>query len=545
MEDKIANEVVQEWQREESDSGSTMSLYQQVADHFLQRENSVITTRYPGEDKSLRIIDPTGRIAFQKMCAGLSAVIFPTGQYFCQLVPETGANYDSESISYLNRITEILHTELYKSSCNFMLEINETISSWAGFGTSCVYSEWSDELMSLNFRDWDVANFRFGVDARGYPNRCMIRWQYTAEQAYSLFGDKVGEKILKAMKDEKRKQEKFWFLWRIQPRKNRNVRLRDSKNYRYEMVCVNETEKTVVQEGGYREFPYHIARWLTTSAERWGYGQGVYGLSADKELQEQKRQLNLCANLNTNPPRQTLDTFEGSPKVYPGANNVVMQMDSIRALDQNLNGNFPINEKILEMTKTDLRNIFFEKVFAPLDELSGDRRTRLEIAERIKAGYQQLVLPVTRFYNEALTPLVERCVRLLQRNYRIPAPPPQLRSFKVEYLGRLALALKEQHADALQRFAEFALNMEQVVPNFTADTINTDRAGRSMATIFGVSETDLNSDEERTAIRQARQQQQQQMMMMQAAQVAGKAIKDTSQTPEDGSPAQQILQAVA
>jgi len=543
--DNSANEIIREWQREEADSGVTMSLYQQVADHFFQRESSITVQRTPGEDKSLPIIDPTGRLAFQKMCAGLSAVMFPSGQYFCRLETESASDFNAESISYLNRVTEILHTELFKPSCNFILEVNETIMSWAGFGTGNIYSEWNNDLLSLNFKDWDVSNFRFGIDARGMPNRCLIHWQYTAEQAVSLFRENAGPQVIEAANDPKRSQEKFWFIWRIRPRANRNLAYDDRLNYRYEKKCVNEKERIVVEEGGYREFPYHICRWLTTSGERWGYGQGVYGLSADKELQQQKRSLQLCGDLANNPPRQTLYSFDGTPKVYPGANNIVNEINSIQALDRNLQGNFPITKDILEMTKTDLRNIFFDKVFAPLDELTGDRRTRLEIAERIKSGYRQLILPVTRFYNECLTPLIERSVMLLLRNYRIPQPPQQLRGFKVEYLGQLALALKEQHADALQRFAEFAMAMETAVPNFTVDTINLDRAGRNMATTFGVSESDLNSPEERDALRKKRQQDLDQQKMMMAAQAAGKAIKDTSQAPEPGSPAQQVLQGVA
>jgi hypothetical protein len=541
----IAAEVIQDWQREDADAGMAMALYQQVADHFMQRESSITVMRTPGEDKSLPIIDPTGRIAFQKMCAGLSAVIFPVGQYFCRLAPESKSDFNNTTISYLNRVTEILHTELFKPSCNFILEVNENIMSWAGFGTSCLYSEWDHRQMALNYKDWDVANFRFGVDYRGYPNRCLIRWQYTAQQAYEIFGDQAGSLVIAAAKDPKRSQDKFWFIWRIQPRINRNLQYSDRKNYAYEKICVNEKEKVVVEEGGYREFPYHLARWLTASSEKWGYGQGVYGLSADKELQQQKQALHLCANLSNNPPRQTLSSFEGTPRVHPGANNVVNEMDSIRALDRNLAGSFPISKETLEMTKQDLRNIFFDKVFAPLDELTGDRRTRLEIAERIKAGYQQVILPATRYYNECLTPCVERSVMLLLRNYRIPAPPPGLKGFKIEYLGRLALALQEQKSDALQRYVEFAALMEQVAPNFTIDTINIDRAGRNMATTFGVSEADLNTPEEREGIRLKRQQEQDQMKMMMAAQAAGKAIKDTSQTPQEGSPAQQILQGVA
>lgn len=543
MSDKIAQQVIHQWQREESDSGNTMNLYQQVGDHFFLRENNITTQNQPGKDKSLPVIDPTGKQAFQKMSAGLSAVIFPSGQYFCKLSPPHESSASPQAITYLNRATEILHSELFKPSCNFILEINESIMSWAGFGTCNIQSKWDKKKLQLTFRDWDVANFRFGLDENGFPNKCYIRWSYTAEQAYDLWGDKAGEKVVDAATkdDGKRSQEKFWFIWRIQPRRERNASLKDVMNYAFEEVVVNETEKVKVDESGYEDFPCHIARWLTSSQEKWGYGQGCSALSADKELQTIAKQFNLCAELWNNPPRQTLQSFEGTPKVHPGANNIVMEVDSIRALDRNMNGNFPYSKDYLQFKQEALRDYFYVKVFAPLDNLPGDRRTTVEIIERVKAGYMQLVLPVTRFYIECLTPLVERSVMLLLRNYRIPPPPPELEGFSVEYLGRLALALQEQQADALQRFAQFSMGMEQVVPNFTVDTINTDRAGRSMATVFGVKESDLNTEEEKAAIRQKREQEMQQAKLMEAAQAAGSAYKDASGAAEDGSPAEQLM----
>jgi membrane protease subunit (stomatin/prohibitin family) len=116
-----------------------------------------------------------------------------------------------------------------------------------------------------------------------------------------------------------------------------------------------------------------------------------------------------------------------------------------------------------------------------------------------------------------------------------------LRGLKIEYLGRLALALQEQQSDALQRYAQFSLIMEQIVPGFTEEVINVRRAGRRMATTFGLNEGDLNTEEEANAVRQNRQQMQQAQMQMEAMQSAGKAFKDASGKPEAGSPAENLL----
>lgn len=547
MADTRAQQIIAEWGRLDSDASTTMQTYQSVADHFFMRENNITKISTPGEDKSLPILDPTGMLDLQDMAAGMSAVIFPTGQYFVNLVPaDEEAKKSWRAVSYMANVTRLVHTELFKAQCNFMLQFNEFLMSWIGFGTGNIYSGWNKDEGHLTFKDWDVANFRFTVDSEDRPNGCLIKWQYTAEQAFQLWGQNAGESIIKAAQDPTKAQNKFTFYFSCKKRSVRQAQYRDNINYPWAKEVVSETDKVVVEQGGWDGvyMPYHITRWLTSSQEVWGRGQGCFALSADKELQRQKKALLLCADLANNPPRQTRWDFEGQPKVYPGANNAVPDMDTIKALDRSFQGNFPITEKTLELQQDILHRCFYIRVFAPLDTLTGDRRTTVEIIERVNAGFRRLILPTMRLYNECLTPLIERVVHLLKNTVIYPQlgyPPPELKGFKVEHLGRLAKALQEQQADGLQRMADFAMKMETVIPNFFADTINVDRAGRTMATTFGVNESDLNTPEERDGIRQQRAQQQQAAMMMEAAQAAGKTMKDMSGAPEAGSPAQAMM----
>jgi membrane protease subunit (stomatin/prohibitin family) len=83
--------------------------------------------------------------------------------------------------------------------------------------------------------------------------------------------------------------------------------------------------------------------------------------------------------------------------------------------------------------------------------------------------------------------------------------------------------------------------MEQIVPGITEEVLNVRRAGRRMATTFGLNEGDLNTEDEANAVRQNRQQMQQAAMQMEAMQAAGKTLKDASSKPEAGSPAENIL----
>ena len=542
-EDRIASEVCRQWNKADSDAATTMALYQEVADHCFERENWITKTSGAGEDKSKDIIDPSGRLALQDMVAGVFSSFVPVGSLFFRLLAqEPQINDIGRVASYLNRLTALVHQEMMRS--NFMTEFSEWLYSLIAFGTGNIYSGWDWERMRLLFRDWDVGNFRFGVDAYGYPSWCLIKWQYTAEQAYEEFGDDAGEQVVKFAKDVDKSSEKFTFIWRVQKRKNRDTTKDNNLNWTWEEVCVNEKEKKVVKESGYRRFPYHISRWTLTSQETWGRGQGTIALTASKMLQAQNRDMLLAAALANKPPMEVLAEFEGKPNIAPGGRNNVYQAGTIKAIDRGLQGNFPITLDMVNRTQELIDKCFFRHVFAPLENLTGDRRTTLEIQERTKEGLIRLISPVSRIQNEGLAGLIENCAMLCIENYLIEPPPPELNVIKIDYLGRLAKALQEQQVDAFMRYANFSIQMDAIEPGFTKKSINLKRAGRRMATTFGMNEGDLNTEEEIAAIEQQEAAAQQAQQMAMAAETMGKAYKNTSTAAEEGSPAEALMSQV-
>jgi hypothetical protein len=541
--DLTAQEIIAEWGRLDGDAATTMSLYQSIADHFMQRENAITKTTTPGEDKSLPVIDPIGRVYLDEMTAGLSSIFIPNGQFFFRLSSSDNRLSKNESVrSFLNTCTEIMHSEMFQAG--FVREFNEYLTSMVAFGTGNLFCGWDKNDLELYYKDWDVANYRFSVDYKDRPNKCLIRWTYTALQAYELFGENAGPSILSAVKEPKKAQEKFVFIWRCQKRKNRDNTKADVLNYPWEEIVVSEKDKVVVSETGYQRFPYHICRWMLSSQSIWGEGQGGVALSCDKDLQTQKREYVISVNLHNRPAYEYLaNNLEGEPRIYPGAANPVMELNSIKAIDQRMSGDTSRTLELIQDTRNILAKCFFVSVFNPMEGLTGDRRTRLEISLRERIGFTRLILPCTRIYDEGLTPNIVNTFHILLENGRFPPVPPELKTLKIDFLGRLALALQEQQSDALQRYSEFSLAMEPVIPGFTEQIINVRRAGKRMATTFGVNEADFNTEEEEAAILQRRAQEKQQMMMMQAAQAAGGTYKDASGKPEEGSPAAAMMEA--
>ena len=543
-EDARAKEIINLRDRELSKQATFRSLWQETADLMFPRENQITNIQMAGVDKSRSIFNTTAVFDSQDMASGLSAAFIPAGQLFFGLKAKNKELNENDRVRrYLSVATEITHDELFES--NFMLQFNETLRSLVVFGTGNLYSEWDRKRLGLNFRDWDAAFYQIRENSQGTVDTVILSYPLTARQAKQEFGDNAGEKVLKDAGDEKNEEKIYPFIHIIRPRTDRNPQFADFMNMPFESVFVNEKEKLIVEEGGFEEMPFAVARWMKSSSEIYGRGQGTECLSSVKTLQQWEKDFTECGNKWNNPPKEVLDHFEGTVRVTPGALNWVKEKGTIRGIEQTALGNFPISKEMLEYKKEEIHRAFYIDVFAPLTGLKGDRRTTVEIYKLFEQAAKKLGMPLYRLMSELLTPNITRNVLILIRNGKIPYPPPELqgRGFGIEYISELALALRNQQANAFQQFAAFVGEMEGVFPG-VKDNINEDKAVRRMGRAFGVNEEDLATEEEVAAKRQARAEQLQQQQAAQMAAVAAKGYKDTSQAAEEGSPAAELQGAM-
>lgn len=539
MADERAKKIIKEQEREEQNASNFRNLYQEVADQMLPRENQIIGVRTPGEDKSKQTYDPTAMLDLQDMVSGLSAAFFPPGELAFGLTVKDRriANIDRVK-RYLALAAQIAHDELFGS--NFMLQLNETLSSLIGFGTGCLFSEWS---LGLNFKDWDISFYTIKQNSAGLVDTVIVKYLLTARQAIQEFGKNAGKKVLEDAKKLETESNRFEFIHRVKPRTKRNRRFTDSMNMPFESIYVNVKEQIIVDEGGFEELPYSVPRWKKSSNEKYGRGQGTIALSVSKELQQLHADFIECGNKWNNPPRQTLSgAVEGQVDVRPGANNIVTQIDAIKALDQGVRGNFPITKESLEFLQGIIHRIFFTDVFAPLAHLKGDRRTTVEIRERVKQAMKKLAGPIYRLQSELFTPVITRSVLLLIRNGVIPYPPAELegRGFGIEYISELALAMRDQQSQAFRQLAALVTELDAVFPG-AKDIINIDRALPDIAFTFGTKVEHLSTEEEIAAQREKREADLAAQQALQMAQTVGQAYPGATKAPEAGSPAEALM----
>jgi hypothetical protein len=544
MADFGAEQYILMQQDEEQKAMNFRNLYQDVSNFMLPRENQITAERTAGEDKSLDIFDPTAMMDLDDMVSGLSNAFFPPGQQSFTFTIENRKIGELDHVKrYLAVAADITHQKLFAS--NFMTQLNETLTSLVGFGTGCLYSEFLLEeglSVGLNFKAWDVPTYTIKQNHAGFVDTVMLKVPFTARQAAQKWKDKAGKTALEDSKNLSTESKRHWYLIVVRPRTKRNPAMKDLLNAPFEGVTINIKEKEIIEETGYRYHnPYAVPRWKKSSSEKYGRGQGTIALSGVKTLQVMWRDFIEFGNKCVNPPREVLSDFEGQLRVTPGAQNSVNQLPSSRPLDLGAQ-NYQFAEKAYEMQSNVIHRAFFVDVFAPLANLPGDRRTTVEIYQRVAQAMKKLAAPVYRLQSELFTPVIERAVLLLIEHGVIPEPPKELQgqNFGIEYVSELAMAMRDQQAKAFERFSMLVGQLEAVFPG-AKDNISMDRALPDIALTFGVKPEHLSTPEEKAAIRQKREQEIQQQKAAMAAQIASDAYGKTTGKPEEGSAAQMVM----
>lgn len=536
-----AEEIIKLQEREENRNANFRTMWQDTADLIFPRDSSITNVYSPGTPRTDNIYDTTAMDDSKIMADGLLSALIPAGEFFFKfnVSKDNPGGIKEEYKEYLDWATDKQHRAMFAS--NFLLQVAETLRSLIVFGTGNIFSEWTTKTNGLNYRDYDIGRYQILENSKGIVDTMILKFPFTALQAKEEWGDKLGEKVKAALATAKRQNDTFWFIHLVRPRKERNRNLTDFLNMPFESIYVGVDDKNILDEGGFPEFPFHVPRWAKTSCEVMGRGIGTQILPQVRVLQTMLCDFIELGNKYVNPPREVLHTLEGEVDVTPGADNRVSEIPSTRSMID-LAGNFPVTDKIIEMQREVVHKAFYRDVWAQFLDLKGDRRTTVEIRARQLEGLRRMGQPAGRIQSELFDTLITRTLHLLIRNGEIPEPPEGLEIFEIEYLGLMANALSSGQARGFQQWAAVGAELSEYYPGIL-DNVNYDEGFRDLGRSLGAKAEHINKPEQRDEIRQAREERLQQQQLLEAAQTAGKAYKDTSGAPEEGSLAGELQNA--
>jgi len=540
-EQKRAERIIAIRDAELSSQANFRTLWQDTADWELPMFAKIQTMRVPGEPLGVELHDITARTEGRSMASGLSALIIPAGQEFYDLKgADRQVRDDSEVEEYMAELTEDVHEEMFGT--NFIEELNAALESLVFFGNADIFPNWT-RTTGLTYRSYPIGSYQLRQNKDGKIDTKILTLKRTARQLKQQFPDTIGEHVKKALEEQERGSNNtnqiFQIIQIIQPRSDFDRNKVDNLNMPFQSVFVAELDRNILAESGFRFFPFAVPRWFRSPGETYGRGIGT-------EILPQVRKLNLleadktqAGNRWVEPPLEVLESFDGTVNLSPRAQNFVMELNSIKAIDLGAKGSYPISREELEEQRGIIREAFFKTAFEPLTGLTGDRRTTEEIRGRLGEALKKLSLPLGRIFSELLTPLIERTVRLLIQNGVVRQPPPQLRRTKIVYTGPLALALRDQHVIAFDNWLTFTERMEELQPG-TIDNIDFDEASRDLARFMGVKESHIRPIDKREEIRVERQRREEEAAALEQAQVLAQGYGQTTKAPEPGSAAEEL-----
>jgi hypothetical protein len=288
-------------------------------------------------------------------------------------------------------------------------------------------------------------------------------------------------------------------------------------------IFVDKTQ--VVDERGYKEFPYMVGRWDKASGETRGRGPAAIALDDIKSL-NQLRKLELVGlEKAVNPPiLAPEDGFIGTVKL--GSNSIIYSRNpnDVRTLPTELR--LDLSSLKANELRQSIRDIYLT------DQLNIPRTKQMTATEVgiLRGEMERLLGPtISRFESEVLGPMLERTVGIMFRTGALPPPPPEIEhldAIDIEYVGQLARSQKMVEVESIQNWMNLIAQWGQVDPR-VMQLPDLMAAGRIIAPILGVPKSVVKGAaqlEEDIAAQQQQTQQMEQMQKMGAmAESAGKA----------------------
>lgn len=556
-------------QRYESLKGATERTncethWQELGELVSPRKIDFVGMRTPGEKKMNRVYDPTGIHANEMLAAGLHGMATnPSSKWFSlRLVQKNVQGPDGTVVDveeapavqkYLADVEEVMWSRLYQPGTNFTTALHEMYLDLGCFGTAILFvSQRADG--GLIFESRPLSECVISENADGKIDTVYRKTEMTVRQMAQMerqYGWKISDEVKEKYNDPRGQKldDKVTVIHAVFPRAEREYGKRDRQNKPY-ASCYFELESCQkLEEGGFDEFPYLVARWAKYAGESYGRSPAMTALPDIKMLQAMTLTKIKMIQKAADPPLWLKDDgVVGQTRTVPGGINYWRgnPSDGVMLQPVSLQGIQFIVEDIVQLREQVLR-AFFADVMRMTDRAD---MTATEVVQRTSEQMRLFGPLVGRLETEVLGPLVERVFGILSRLELLPQPPEEIQEqeFTVEYVSPIATAQKQTIAQGVLQVMQIVAGTYGPEVGVQVMTSVTDpvKLARWAWDLFNC-DPDLLKDDDAVEQDKQRAQAQQAMQLAQpAADVlakGGKAIRDVSaaQGQEGGLDLQALL----
>lgn len=525
---ELREQLLTRWQSLKTERESWMTHWEEISQYLLPRAGKFLDgEQNDGKKRHRDIYDSTATRSLRILAAGMMAgMTSPARPWFRLTTADPELDEAASVKQWLSDVTRQMQMVFARS--NTYRALHSVYEELGGFGTggSIVVPNFQ---RVIHHHPLTIGEYAIATDYAGQVNTMYRSFKATVAQLVGEFGYKACSGNVQGMYDRGTLDKWIDVIHVIEPRVDRDVSKRDSKNMPWRSVyfeLAGEQGK-VLRESGFKEFPAVIPRWATSGGDVYGNSPGMEALGDIRQLQHEQLRKAQAIDYQTNPPLQVPTALRGREvETLPGG---VTYVDTANP-QGGIRSAFEVNLR-LDYLLEDIRDVrerikgaFYADLFLMLANNTTGQMTATEVAERHEEKLLMLGPVLERLHNELLNPLIEMTfTRMLEAGILPPAPPElQGMDLNVEFVSMLAQAQRAVGTNAVDRFVGNLGAVAQIKPD-VLDKFDSDRWADAYADMLGIDPELIVPGDKVALIRQQRAQLQAQAEQ-QAAVAQGAAV---------------------
>lgn len=431
-------------------------------DSFL----GVSVGQFGGEKKTEQQYDSTAAFAALRFASVIESLATPQNSIWHLLKAVDPALRKNRAVrQFFDDLSEVLWNYRYRPTANFVGNSQQAYLSLGVYGNGILYIDQPDgqRQRGVRYRNIHLGEAYFVENHAGIIDTLYRPFKLTARQLLQQFDEeKIPDEVKEAAKNAGQTEKQYEVLHCVYPRADYNPERVDSKGMAFASLYILTDKKIVLEEGGYRTFPFAISRYTQASGEVYGRGPAQWVLPAIKVLNEEKRTVLKQGHRVVDPvllahDDGNLDSFS----MKAGVLNAGGVSKDGRLLVQPLpTGNIAVGDKLMQMEKDVINDAFLITLFQIL--IDTPQMTATEVLERAREKGMLLAPTAGRLQAEFLGPMIEREIDILASQSLLPPMPPILQQaaaeYRIEYSNPLSRMARAEKAVGFMRALDAAAN---------------------------------------------------------------------------------------
>lgn len=496
-----------------------------------------------GRVKGPQIVDRTGTIAVGNLAAFLMAgITSPARDWFRLATSNDRLNDDPQIKLWLaecqSRLMRVFATGNFY---NAMAQLYEEI---AGFGTGAtiILQDYEDVV---RFYPLTAGEYYLAQNARGEVDTLFREYVQTVDQLVRRFGYDNCSPTIQSLWDSRNLTMEVPVVHAIMPNSSRVHGAFGWRGMPYTGVYYeygNETVKALKVEG-YSSKPFIAPRWGAISNDVYGHGPAEDALPDVKSLQVAQLRLAEAVDKFVRPPMMADASMQsGLVSLVPSGLNFIPGLNQIgnggglRPVYQTTPQLQPLQERVAAFQQQIQKTLKNDLILMVSQDMEGVQpRTAAEINVRQQEKLLALGPVLERFHNEALDPIIQTTMDIMERGGLLPKRPASLglSNVKISYVSVLAQAQRATMTTGIEQFTRFVGSIAGEQPD-VMDNIDLDAATDIYGDLLNIDQRIMRDPQEVARKRQDRAYQQQQQQAAENAMNLAQGARNLSQTDVGG-----------